>query len=382
MSFNFKDNTKKITEIYQLLEKNHLIVDHSYQRKAIWSDADKCRLIETILLNYVVPSVYWWQSEIDPNTGSPLIHIVDGQQRITSIYEFLEGKFKLNKNYLLEEESKKLYGDKTFRELSDGEKGRIWNYEISIIEIDKNAKEKDITNMFRRLNLTEYTLNAQEKRHSEKGCFHEFATEVADNNFWDEVKLFNATDIKRMQDVTYSANIIILMKKGIVDQSKIDLPINEFYEKYKDEYPEKELFQDKLTLERAFSIFSEFYNNADPKNRRFYSRKVQNYSVFSLIFFMIRREVELSRSIMYKMNNFLIIYNHFKNENSDELDLTENEKQLFDSFRKYKLASSEGVNKINNRMIRFNTLKDLIINNDVLENDDLVTCLVNKIRNG
>ncbi|MGC3141938.1 hypothetical protein, partial [Enterococcus faecalis] len=58
------------------------------------------------------------------------------------------------------------YDNKYFSELEDEEKTKIWNYKISVIEIDKSAQEQDEINMFNRLNLTEYTLNAQEKRHS------------------------------------------------------------------------------------------------------------------------------------------------------------------------------------------------------------------------
>ncbi len=59
MGFKFDENTKTISEINQLLRKDELIVDHSYQRRKIWTNSDKIRLIETILLNYVVPSVYF-----------------------------------------------------------------------------------------------------------------------------------------------------------------------------------------------------------------------------------------------------------------------------------------------------------------------------------
>ncbi len=46
------------------------------------------------------------------------------------------------------------------------------------------------------------------------------------------------------------------------------------------------------------------------------------------------------------------------------MDLTnqidENEKLLFDWLKKYKLASSEGLNKHTNRMIRYNVMKDFM----------------------
>lgn len=49
---------------------------------------------------------------------------------------------------------------------------------------------------------------------------------------------------------------------------------------------------------------------------------------------------------------------------SNDIDLTgnvdKNEKKLFDWLKRYKLASSEGLNKHTNRMIRFNVMKDFM----------------------
>lgn len=136
-----------------------------------------------------------------------------------------------------------------------------------MIEIDKNAAEEDVINMFTRLNLTEYNLNAQERRHASKGLFHEFATELSNNAFWEKIKIFSATDVKRMQDVTYCANIIILSKRGIVDQAKINQPINEAYEAYKDSYPE--IDEDKERIEKGIDYFLELIEEMPKENMLF-----------------------------------------------------------------------------------------------------------------
>lgn len=105
-----------------MVNDGELIVDNSYQRRSVWSERDRIRLIETILLNLVVPSIYFWNSETDPDTGKSIVHIVDGQQRIDSIKQFVSGKLKLKNAFLLEEESREKYGNKLFEQLSDNEK--------------------------------------------------------------------------------------------------------------------------------------------------------------------------------------------------------------------------------------------------------------------
>ena len=46
---------------------------------------------------------------------------------------------------------------------------------------------------------------------------------------------------------------------------------------------------------------------------------------------------------------------------------TEEERKVFEMIKKYKLASSEGVNKISNRMIRFEVLKKILLNTENID---------------
>jgi uncharacterized protein with ParB-like and HNH nuclease domain len=43
-------------------EGNILVVDDSYQRRSVWGEKDKIRLIETILLNLVIPELFFLAS--------------------------------------------------------------------------------------------------------------------------------------------------------------------------------------------------------------------------------------------------------------------------------------------------------------------------------
>ena len=88
--FNFNDNRKTINEISTMFNEGNLIVDDTYQRRSVWSEKDKIRLIETILLNLIIPELFFWKAETDPETGISITHIVDGQQRIKAIYSFIQ----------------------------------------------------------------------------------------------------------------------------------------------------------------------------------------------------------------------------------------------------------------------------------------------------
>ena len=194
--FSFSDNHKSIKEINTMFSSGSLIVDESYQRRSVWGEKDKIRLIETILLKLVIPEVFFWKAETDPETGESVTHIVDGQQRIKAISSFIDNDYKLKSQYLLDEEIKEKYGNKFFKDLDPEVKTAFWNYRLMIIEISQESTKEEIVQVFRRLNLTDFNLNDQEKRNSISGDFAALARDLSENEIWEEKHLFNNTDIK------------------------------------------------------------------------------------------------------------------------------------------------------------------------------------------
>lgn len=77
--------------------------------------------------------------------------------------DFIGGEFSLNERDLTNDEIKASCGKKIFQELDESYKNKIWEYPISIVVIDSECTIADIKEMFYRLNLTNYSLNRQEK---------------------------------------------------------------------------------------------------------------------------------------------------------------------------------------------------------------------------
>lgn len=354
--FNYVNNKRTINEVYTMFKNNELLADDSYQRRLVWLEKDMVRLIETILLNLVIPELFFWKSETDPDTGCSITHIVDGQQRVKSICSFINNDFKLNTQFLISNEIKEKYGNKFFHEFSSDEKKRFWNYQLMIIDIDVTAQKSDIINMFYRLNLTNYSLNDQEKRNSKAGKFDELAKEISDVPFWDNFRIFSSSDIRRMKDIEFCANLIILYQKGIVDQTD-QSALNQAYEDMQIEYKNKD--SDKKVILKAISDISVILENDEIL--KFAKKKAQLYTLFSIVFYTYREGISISEKIN-NMKNFAKLYLVFSNT-IDLSELLDNvEKTIFDWLKRYKLASSEGLNKHTNRMIRFNVMRDFLFN--------------------
>ena len=321
--FNFTDSRKTVSEIFKAFDNGELIVDDSYQRRSVWSEKDKVRLIETILLNLVIPQLFFWKAETDPETGVSTTHIVDGQQRIKAICDFVSNQFKLKKQHLLDSEIKQKYADKCFRDLDPEDRKSFWNYQLMIIDIDPNANRDDIITMFNRLNLTDYSLNDQEKRNSKSGEFAALARDISEDPVWEEKHLFTITDIKRMKDVEFCASLILLCRKGIIDQTD-QTALNQAYEELQNDYKDAE--NDKAKILRALSLLPEFF--VTDEIAKFLKKKTQLYTMFSVIFYMEREEINLNQSHKENLESFVRLYSLFNNDMDLGTDITEPEKTV------------------------------------------------------
>lgn len=353
--FSFNDNRKTVNEIFTMFDEGKLIVDNTYQRRSVWSEKDKVRLIETILLQLVIPELFFWKADTDPETGVSTTHIVDGQQRIKAIYSFINDEFKLKTQYLLDNSIKSEYSNKYFKNLDAETRKAFWNYQLMIIEIDSKATRDDIITMFNRLNLTDYSLNDQEKRNSVSGEFAALARELSDNPLWDEKRLFTGPDVKRMKDVEFCASIVLLYRKGIIDQTD-QSALNQAYEELQVGYKDAE--HDKESVCAAIETISLFF--VSDNVTKFLRRKAQLYTLFSVVFYMQRENIEVEQYQKDRLELFVKLYSIFDNDMDLTGEISNQEKTLFDWLKKYKLASSEGLNKHTNRMIRYNVMKDFL----------------------
>lgn len=350
--FKFTPNQKKITDVVRMFKNGELIVDESYQRRSVWNDKDKVCLIETILLNLVMPELFFWPAEVDPDTGKMITHIVDGQQRIKSIVSFALNEFKLEKKYLIDESAKQKFGDKYFRDLTPEEKTLFWGYDLMVIDIDQSADISDIIAMFSRLNLTDYNLNDQEKRNSRAGEFAQLAKEISENLIWDKYGLFRVNEIKRMKDVEFAASLILLSREGIVDQTD-QSALNNAYDEFQKNYEDGE--HDKEMVLSAISIVDELLYTEGIK--KFARKTTQLYTIFCISFFIKRMGIDNLDTCKDNLEKFVELYSKFNNNTDLSSTLNEAEKKLYELLKKHKLASSEGIHKYVNRMIRFNVMK-------------------------
>lgn len=130
-----------------------------YQRRLRWSAEKKSKLIESFVMNIPVPPVFLFED----NSGQ--FEVMDGQQRINSVVEFLQNDFALEKLQIWPE-----LNGKRYNEIPPAIRRGLDRAKLSAITLvtDQISSEKSDIDMraqvFERLNTGGEKLNLQELR--------------------------------------------------------------------------------------------------------------------------------------------------------------------------------------------------------------------------
>lgn len=217
-----------------------------YQRRSVWARPQKAYLINTLLEQKPVPTLYF-RHEVDLDADKAIREVVDGQQRIRAILEYVSGEFTTRHPTL----GKRV----AYKDLSTGEKKKLRETGLSGAWL-LGATEQDVIEIFGRLNSVAKTLNPAEKRNAAYGgefkqfCLREAACRVA---LWRDLNIFTANEISRMQEVQFIADLSLNFLESLSDFSSTKL--DKLYKERDEEFPEEKEIAKRL--ERCFSRIAE-----------------------------------------------------------------------------------------------------------------------------
>jgi len=164
--------------------KSRVDTNPDFQRPAVWSLGQKQLLIDTILRGYDIPKLYWRKTSKSPEK----YEVVDGQQRLRTIFEFHAGEFALPKD--ADDIDGVVVAKLKYEDLPEDLRLRFDNYDLDVIVLS-DTSEDEVREMFLRLqNGT--TLKAQEKRNAMPGKMRTFIKDLAEHPFFTRVGFSNS----------------------------------------------------------------------------------------------------------------------------------------------------------------------------------------------
>lgn len=134
-------------------EKERIELAPDFQRRQVWSNKQRSELIESILLGIPIPVIYLFENQFG------IWQVLDGQQRLSAIIDFMDGRYRLSHLSILKEIS-----DCGYYDLSSKLQGKIDDFILRFYVIQPPTSENVKYEIMRRVNKGGTTLNNQEMR--------------------------------------------------------------------------------------------------------------------------------------------------------------------------------------------------------------------------
>jgi len=271
-----------------MIQKGTILFDHPLQRpKGQWKIEDKSLLIDSLLTLYC-PDIFAIKEKTENgNTYS----IIDGLQRMSTIFEYLADGFALTElpDFTLESAGDEVYNisGKKFSELPEEVQNEITSYMLGIkaFEIeDGDDEEAIVEEIFYRLNngkgMSKEHKALVRASHKVQKFVHKMATE---HKLFTEVAKFSEGAIKK-SDVQMTILQSILIVSGldftsfaakdieqVVSENEITDQVLEITEKSFDAilkaFPEKHKFVTKINISSMVYLFANSLDHEDTTNK-------------------------------------------------------------------------------------------------------------------
>jgi uncharacterized protein with ParB-like and HNH nuclease domain len=197
LSYNVS-NTVEI--LIQKITNDEINLKPEFQRDFVWDINRASLFIDSLIIGLPIPNIFLAKTNADES-----FKVIDGQQRLKTIYYFFKEKFKSNgkeRIFKLKNLENRDWNDKSFSELNLVDQRRFKNAVLGTTIIEHISSEgKTINDIFYRLNTSGMPLNDQEIRNCVySGNFNEFLKTINLNKDWRSL-LGNETPDKRFKDV-------------------------------------------------------------------------------------------------------------------------------------------------------------------------------------
>ncbi len=237
------------TPVYQIrsypsdpdLETLHLrwkrgdIIIPEFQRGYVWKPAQASKLIESFLMGLPVPGIFVFIQEHQIHRSNPVQLVIDGQQRLRSVFGFFEGKMPASERpFRLTGVDEKWVG-KGYSDLEHWEQRILLTSILRVVNIEQREPRHDsssIYQIFERLNTGGTALTPQEIRNSSfHGPFNNMLVEVNKDPCWRDIFGTTQPD-NRMRDVELIARFLALHEGSDSYTQPMKVFINDYMKKH------------------------------------------------------------------------------------------------------------------------------------------------------
>jgi len=212
---------------YQEIDQGKLVLQPDFQRKFVWTHDHQEAFIDTILNGLPFPEIYVCEGEVDVQKLRTTRLVIDGQQRLTTIRNYVEGKHE-----------HPLMKVPTHKDLTDEQKREFASYQIVMRDLGK-VDEETTREIFRRINLTKFKLDDIEIHNAVyDGQFIQAAKYVLENINLEQYGVLRESEFTRMADLHFILLVMATLENGgyFAQDREVEPKVAAF----NDEYPNRD----------------------------------------------------------------------------------------------------------------------------------------------
>jgi hypothetical protein len=346
------DKAVYTAEDFLLWQQNDMLdITPKFQRRPVWRTPARSYFIDTILRDMTIPPLYFRMGQ-NPRTTKVLRQVVDGQQRVRSVLEFIGDKYRLSGTLKSE------WKGKRFAQLPPQQQQQIRSFGFPA-EIFKGISDKQVLEVFCRLNMNGIPLNKQELRNGKFfGLFKQSSYELALAylEFWRKHKIFTERSIARMLEAELTSELLIAGNVGMQDKKK---SIDDFYNNWETAYPQQS--RDEKRFKETMGVISETFSDDDSLAGSDFHRPPLFYTLYCVVFHRmfglpgIQRATPKKRLTADEQDNLksAVVLLSEKISDSKEPDM-----EIPSKYNQFVIASARQTDNIQPRKIRFDSLYD------------------------
>jgi hypothetical protein len=278
----------EVRSLYEKQKRGRMILQPDFQRQYVWDRKKASRLVESVLLRVPLPIVYLSEQ---PDGKE---YVIDGQQRLTSLFSFIDGRFPNGEPFkLIGLTAYKELNKKDFAELSEELQNRIQDYNLRTVTLLKQSDADLKFEIFERLNTGSEPLKDMELRNCVyRGPYIALLKELAAEPDFRALLGLAGPD-KRMRDVELVLRFASFFHATYLQYNP---PMKRFYnhdmERWKDIAAEdaarlRAAFKNALTLIRSLlgtqQAFKRYYRGDKDNPNGYWERKKFNASLYDVL---------------------------------------------------------------------------------------------------
>ena len=304
-----KPSNIEIETIISRIEGARLNLQPDFQRGEVWSVTKQQKLIDTILRNWSMPPIHVIPAE------NGVLEVMDGQQRLASIRNFCNDKFRINGNIEPSNDDIKALDGLTFSNLPDDVKNRFLYYSVSFITLT-DYEPTEPAELFDRLNQP-MKLTSAEQRNAYVGKTRNQIKKLVDTfeQLGASAETIGFSNSRLAYDEII-AKFCYCIELGSLKKKVVSSDISSMYRSDKNAFSEETISTCNLVLEKIMSAVKQPIYSP-------YKLKMNKATIFSWFIYIKNNIDNTDTNISEVIYSFEIIRAYLKGRIFDEYAKTE-----------------------------------------------------------